>query len=108
MKVELLTIEEVFDLTNQGLVCAPFFQPLPGTSFKNFSAMVTVQPLDRLAFNVEASFIITHFKILDLTAPVEKRWQVMSCLGTIPKDLVPVGSLIFCDSEIKARLSKPI
>ena len=108
MKVELLKVEDVFDLTNQGLVCAPFFQPLPGTAFKNFSAVVTVQPPNRPAFDVEASFILTHFKILDLTASVEKRWQVLTCLGTIPKDFVPVGSLIFCSSEIKARLSKPI
>lgn len=108
MKEELLKVEDVFDLTNQGLVCAPFFQLLPEKVFKNFSAVVTVQPPNRPAFEVDASFILTQFKILDLTALVEKRWQVVTCLGKIPKDSVPVGSLIFCDSEIKARLSKPI
>ena len=106
MKVELLRVVDVFDLTNQGLVCAPFFQPPPEGQFKNFSAVVTVQPPNRPEFDVNASFNLTHFKILDLNAPVEKRWQVVTCLGKIPKDSIPVGSLIFGDSEIKARLSQ--
>mgnify|MGYP000574647358 CR=1 FL=1 len=71
MRVELLRVEDVFDLTNQGLVCAPFFQPSPQGPYKDFSAVVTVQPPDRPAFDVDASFNLTHFKILDVEAPVE-------------------------------------
>jgi hypothetical protein len=108
MKVELLKVEDVFDLANQGLVCAPFLQPAPQAAFQNFSAVVTVQPPDRPEFDVDASFYLTHFKILDLTAPVEKRRQVVTCLGKIRKDSVPVGSIIFSDSKTKARLSKSI
>jgi len=108
MRVQLLRVEDVFDLTNQGLVCAPFFQPSPQGPFKDFSAVVTVQPPDRPAFDVDASFNLTHFKILDVEAPVERRWQIVTCLGKIPKDSVPVGSIIRCDRETKARLSNSI
>jgi hypothetical protein len=108
MRVELLRVEDVFDLTNHGFVCAPFLQPSPKVQFKNFSTVVTVQPPDRPAFDVEASFNLTHFKILDVDAPVERRWQVVTCLGEIPKDSVPVGSIILCDSETKQRLSTSV
>jgi hypothetical protein len=106
MKVELLTVEDVFDLVSQGLVCAPLLQPPTELPFRNFSAVVTVQPPDRPAFDVSASFNLTHFNIPDLTAPIERRWQVVTCLGRIPKESVPVGSVIFCDSETRVRSSK--
>src|SRR5450830_201640 len=108
MRVELLRLEDVFDLTNQGLVCTPFFQPSPQGPFNNFSAVVTVQPPDRPAFDVDASFNLSHFKILDVDVPVERRWKIVTCLGKIPRDSVPVGSIILCDRETKARLSKTI
>ena len=108
MKIELLRVKDVFDLSNLGLVCAPFLQPAPQTPFKNFSAIVTVQPPDDPPFEVKASFNLTHFKIPELAAPVEKRWQVVTCLGEISKDSVPIGSIIFCDSETKVRLANSI
>lgn len=105
MKVELLRGEKVFDLATQGLVCAPFLQPSQEMPFRNFSAVVTVQLPGRQAFDVSASFELTHFNIRDLNAPVQKRWQVVTCLGRISKESVPVGRVIFCDSETRARLS---
>ena len=108
MNVELLKVEDVFDLTNQGVVCAPFFKLPPTDHFQTFTAVVTVQPPDRAAFEVDASFTVTHFKILDVTVPAEKRWQIVTCLGKIPKDSVPVGSVILCDNEVRNRLLQTI
>jgi hypothetical protein len=90
MKVELLRVADVFNLTHQGLVCAQFFQ-LPTTGeFHTFTAVVTIQPPNRTAFDVDASFSVTHFKISDLAVPAEKCWQIVICLGKISKDSVPV------------------
>lgn len=105
MKVELLIVEDVFDLVSQGLVCSPHLQPSPEIPFKNFSAVVSVHPPDGPAFDVSAWFYLTHFNIPDVTAPLQKRWQVVTSLGRIPKESVPVGSVILCDIETKARFS---
>jgi hypothetical protein len=104
-RAELLRVQDVFDLASQGVVCAPLLQPSPEMPFKNFSAVVTVQPPDRPAFDVTASFDLMHFNIPDLTAQVEKRWQVVTCLGRIPKDSVPIGSVILCDGETRSRFA---
>ena len=105
MKVKLLRVQDVFDLASQGLVCAPLLQPSLDEPFRNFSAVVTVQPPDRPEFEVSASFELTHFNIPNMTAPIEQRWQIVTCLGKISKDAVPKGNLIFCDREVKARFA---
>ena len=104
MQVELLRVEDVFDLTNQGLVCAPFFPLSTMPEFQSFKASVTVQPPGAPSFVVEASFDVTHFKILDISAPAEKRWQIVTCFGKIPKGVVPLGSVLLCDEVVREKL----
>lgn len=105
MAVELMRVEDVFDLTSMGLVCAPHF-PVPRTGhFRNFSADVTIIPPGGSPFVVMASFYLTHFNIRDVSVGVEKRWQIVPCLGKIAKNLVPVGSVILCDDDVIRRLT---
>lgn len=106
MQVELLRVEDVFDLSNIGLVCAPFFPLSAAPEFQSFKAAVTVQPPNAASFIAEASFDVTHFKILDLSVGPEKRWQIVTCLGKIPKSTVPLGSLLLCDEVTRDRLHR--
>jgi hypothetical protein len=104
MEVELLRVEEVFDLTSLGLVFAPSI-PLPRTGkFQSFSSDVTVRPPVSPSFIVNASFQLTHFNIRDPALGADRRWQIVMCLGKIAKNLVPTGSVIWCDEGTKLRL----
>jgi hypothetical protein len=56
----------------------------------------------------DANFRASHFKLLDPSAPLDKRWRVVISIPSLRKDDLPVGSTILCDHTVAARLLQRI
>lgn len=99
-RVELLTVEECFQLSQMGLVLVPDFS-VPRGNWKNFSDTVVLARPDGHEFEVFAQFNMSHFNIRDPNASVDKRWRVVVSLPELKKVDVPIGSKILVSSEVK-------
>jgi hypothetical protein len=100
-QVELLVVEDVFDISGHGLVVAPAFDIW--SSWENREEWVTVTRGDGTSFSAQANFQRTHFKIFnreDSSSP----WKVVVSFPSESKASVPVGSRIWVDEALKAAL----
>ena len=104
-QTELLTVEQVFQLRGIGLTALPDFSvPKPG--WKNGTRRVRVVKPNGEELEADANFHASHFKLLDPSAPLDKRWRVVISFPSLTKDDLPVGTAILCDRTIAATLLK--
>jgi hypothetical protein len=96
--VELLTVEERFQLSGAGLTVIPDFSVPSG--WRNRQETVRVVTPEGQAFEALAQFTRTHFKINDPTASVDRRWRVLLSLPEARKEQVPIGSRVLVSIEV--------
>src|SRR5262245_47948789 len=104
-ETELLIVEEVFHLQSIGLTILPDFS-VPKTGWKNGARRVRVLKPNGEEHETDANFHASHFKLLDPSAPLDKRWRVVISLPSLTKADLPVGSTIWCDRTTAAALLK--
>lgn len=90
--VELLTVQDRFDLSSAGLTVAPDF-PVPPGRWTDLVTDVTIVRPDQSRAVVSGRFGRWHFNIPDPNVPLDKRWRVVLSLPGAAKDEVPVGSI---------------
>jgi hypothetical protein len=78
-RVELLTVEERFQLSEIGLTLAPDF-PVPPGKWKNIQSKASVVCPNGSQFEATVQLNMTHFNVPDPSAPIEKRWRVLITL----------------------------
>jgi hypothetical protein len=100
---ELLTVQEHFDITGRGLVLLPDFDVPKG--WENRSEPVLVITPDGREHEFAARFELIHFNIRDPNVGANRRWRVSVSLPCASKAAVPVGSKLFCESELNAALA---
>src|SRR5688500_9984949 len=101
--IELLTIDDHFQLPKIGLVLAPTF-PLPSAGWSDFTSVAIVSLSDGSRVPAAAKFSRTHFLIKDPTVPIDERWRVTVLLPGLTKREVPVGSKILVAPDTVARI----
>jgi len=102
-ETELLTVEQVFQLQGIGLTVLPDFS-VPEAGWKDGAHRVRVVKPNGEELEADANFRASHFKLLDPSAPLDKRWRVVISFPSLRKDDLPVGSTILCDRTVAARL----
>lgn len=91
--VELLTVQDRFDLSSAGLTVVPDFSVPPG-HWKDLVADVTVVRPDQTSISASGRFGRWHFNIPDLSVPLDKRWRVILSIPGEAEGDVPVGSVV--------------
>ncbi len=97
--IELLTVEDCFQISGRGVVVIPDFSIPNGWKNRKDTVMV-VTPAGQ-KHEVVAQFSMSHFKPIDPNVPLDKRWRVIVLLTDYKKEDLPVGSKIFVSQEIK-------
>ena len=92
--IELLTVEDTFQLSGIGLTCIPDFAVPPG-NWKNFTCPSSVVRPDGTEIRTTAHFNAWHFNLIDRTAPPDRRWRIVLTLPDVLKKDLPVGSKVF-------------
>jgi hypothetical protein len=98
--VQLLTVEDSFQITGQGLLVVPHLPPPRNIGVKPFRRRVRVEQPDGTMLEQEAFFALIH---LSLTGGGSK-WATVVMFPTASKQDVPVGSRIWVDAETLAAL----
>lgn len=99
-QIELLTVEERFQVESLGLVVIPDFA-VPSGRWRNFSEPVVVVRPDGNHFEVTAHFIISHFNIATTKASFDDSWRIVVWLPDGKKEEVPIGSKILVSHEAR-------
>jgi len=98
-RVELLTVEDCFLIEGRGVIIIPDFSLPDGWRDRTESVAVT-RP-DGQQYEAAAQFSMSHFKLLDPKASIDKRWRVVVLLLNRKKEELPVGSKILVSQEIR-------
>ncbi len=97
--VELLTVEDCFQIGGFGLVLRPDFS-VPGGRWAERTEPVVVLRPDGEQLETVARFGLSHFYISDPTVSIDQRWRVVVSFPDSTKDQVPVGSKILVSQEM--------
>src|SRR5438309_11358347 len=97
--VELLTVEDCFLIEGRGVVVIPDFSVPDG--WKDRTDTVVVMKPDGHRYDATARFSMSHFRMLDPKAPIDKRWRVVVLLLDRKKEDLPVGSKIIVSQEVR-------
>ena len=98
-RVELLTVEDCFLIEGRGVIVIPDFSVPKG--WKNRTETVAVAMPNGQQYEAAAQFSMSHFKLLDPTAPTDKRWRVVVLLMNRNKEELPIGSKILVSQAVK-------
>lgn len=101
--VELLTIQDHFDMTGRGLILLPDFDVPAGWCARSDTVLVITPAGEQREFL--AHFSLVHFNISDPKVDCQTRWRVSVSLPTASKHTVPIGSKVLCESQLKAVLT---
>ncbi len=101
-RVELMVVEDIFDLSGLGLTLAPLFEVPP--RWANRDEDVTVVRPDGTAFSARAKFEVTHFRLAEASR-LKSPWQIVIRLPAETKATVPIGSRILVDVAAKDALA---
>jgi hypothetical protein len=102
-KTELLLVQQAFQLQGMGLTVLPDFS-VPKAGWRNGAHRVRIVKPDGEELEAEAHFRVSHFKLIDPSAPLDKRWRVVISFPSLREDDLPVGSIILCDPAVAVRL----
>lgn len=100
--VELLTVEDSFQISGRGVVVVPDF-PLP-EGWEDRRGMIVVVTPDGRQYDATARFSRSHFEIRDPNVAADKRWRVVVLLPDGKKEDLPVGSRILVSREVRDAL----
>jgi hypothetical protein len=100
--VELLTVEDSFQITERGVVVVPDFEVPNG--WKNRTETVVVVRPDGQRHEVTGEFSMSHFKPLDPKAPIDKRWRIELMLRDYMKNELPIGSKILVSHQTREAI----
>ncbi len=106
--VEILVVEDRFQITGRGLILVPSFPLRQGEWNACSGTSVVVETPDGNRLSAMASLCMTHLRYSD---PVEaartgrSAWQVVVLLRDLDKDAVPVGSRILAPRDIASALA---
>jgi hypothetical protein len=98
-RIELLTVEDCFLIEWRGVVVIPDFSVPEG--WKDRTEVVTVVKPDGQQYEATAQIGMSHYRLLDPKAPIEKRWRVIVLLQSEKKENLPVGSKVLVSLEVK-------
>ena len=101
-RIELLTVEDSFEISGPGVVVTPDFS-VPD-SWKNRTENVTIVKPDGVRYEATAQFSMSHIRISDAKVSSDRRWRVVLLLPDRTKDDVPVGSRILVSPEVRAAI----
>ena len=96
--IELLTVEDCFQITDKGIVVMPNF-PVP-RDWKNRKAEVVIQATTGQEFKTTAQLDRVHFRIANPTVPAEHRWRVTITFQDLSKRQLPPGTQILAPIEL--------
>ncbi|MEM9567826.1 MAG: hypothetical protein AAF974_05915 [Cyanobacteria bacterium P01_E01_bin.34] len=102
--VELLTVEDRFQLSHLGLTVVPHL-PRPKKPWPSFEATGSLLKPDGSDETLLLRFTVSHFNTADPQIPVEQCWQVAVSLPELQKDDVPVGSHLLVSEDVRNRLT---
>ena len=94
-KVELMEVQDTFDIKNVGVLVVPSFDLPPQGKWQSLTELVTVKVPGGQQIEAEALFSMIHVNIRDPEVGANKRWQIVLSFRTLPKTDLPVGSKIF-------------
>jgi hypothetical protein len=98
-RVELLTVQDSFQMSGGGVVVIPDFSVPDG--WRNRSESVIVATPDGQQYEAAAEFSMSHFKIPDPRVSIDRRWRIVVLLTNRTKDQIPVGSRVLVSPEIR-------
>jgi hypothetical protein len=101
--VQLLEVEDQFDLKDDGIVLAPDFALPSGRGWENYTFLVTVAREGGLSRKLRAVASPVHLLVRDPSV-VRKGWRLTIVLPDATKNDVPTGSRVFCSVETYERL----
>lgn len=101
--VELLAVEDCFEIGGLGVVLRPDLS-VPNGRWRSRADTVTVVNPDGHQFDTTAEFNLSHFNISDASALIARRWRVVLSLPGRTKSEVPVGTKIFVSQEMRDEL----
>jgi hypothetical protein len=101
-RVELLTVEDSFQIRGRGLVVIPDFSVPKG--WKNRTDTVIIATPDGQETSIQAEFSRTHFKFIDRTAPPDEHWRVIVMLRDWQKGKLLAGTKLFVSPSIRDAL----
>jgi len=102
-RVELLTVEDTFQIKRLGTLVVPDFAAPP--DWTNKSEIVTIFKPDGTQYEATAKFHLEHFNISDPAVSIDKRWRVFVCLQEVSKEDIPIGSRVLVSDAIKNSLA---
>jgi len=103
IRVELLTITDRFQIDGVGVVLQPDFS-VPGGRWATRTEAVRILTPGGQDFETPAAFDLSHFKLFDPSASIDKRWRVTILLPDKLSVDVPVGSKLFVSPELSDEL----
>ena len=98
-RVELLTIEDRFQIDGWGVIVIPSFAVPDG--WKDRTDTVVVTKPDGEQYEAKAQFSMAHLRALDPKAPINQRWRVFGILLNGEKNDLPIGSKILVSQEVR-------
>jgi hypothetical protein len=101
--IELLTVEDSFDIAGHGVVMIPDF-PIPDVPWKNRTKPVVIVRPNGSQFQATARIDLTHMNLADPHAAPEQRWRIVVSLPQYTKADVPPGSKIFVMPRLQEAL----
>lgn len=101
--VELLTVEDCFEIGDLGVVLRPDFS-VPNGRWSARTDTVTVVRPDGQRFETTAEFNLTHSNISDPSVSIDRRWRVVVSLPGHRKGQLPVGTKVFVSRETNDAL----
>ena len=102
-RVELLTIEDCFQISGFGVVLLPDFS-VPGGRWQDREDTVVIAKPDGQDFQATARFGLSHFNIADPKVSIDRRWRVTVSFPGRTKDELPIGSKILVSSEVREAI----
>ncbi len=97
-QVELLNVENSFEIRGFGVVLIPDFSVPDG--WKNLDDSVTLVMPDGQHIAAKAQFNLSHFNLIDPAAPLDNRWRVVVRLVDWKKGKLPIGSKLLASVEV--------
>jgi hypothetical protein len=98
-RVELLAVQDCFLIEGRGVVVIPDFSVPNG--WKDRAETVAVTKPDGQMYEAAAQFSMSHFRLLDRTASLDRSWRIIVLLLDRKKDDLPVGSKIAVSQETR-------
>jgi len=104
--VELLTVEDTFQIGELGIFLRPDFS-VPNGRWTTRKDTVTVVTPDGQTFTTHAELNLSHINISDPNVSIDRRWRVTLSLPGCTKADVPLGSKLLVSENLKHALFPP-